>query len=80
MSLPRKAILGILTDNLSMRRSVLPLSRKATTQWALGLNILRSGETHEVFGYISFMGLICIVIGFLVFAVGSMAFGPPHLH
>lgn len=45
MSLPRKAILGILTDNLSMRRSVLPLSRKATTQWALGLNILRSGET-----------------------------------
>jgi Fe-S oxidoreductase len=45
MSLPKKAILGILTDNLALRRSVLPLSRKAVTQWAAGLDIPRGGET-----------------------------------
>jgi hypothetical protein len=45
MSLPKKAILGILMDNLISRRSVLPLSSKATTQWAAGLEIPRGGET-----------------------------------
>jgi Fe-S oxidoreductase len=45
MSLPKKAILGILTDNLGLRRSVLPLSPKAVTQWADGLNLPRGGDT-----------------------------------
>jgi Fe-S oxidoreductase len=45
MSLPKKAILGILTDNLLKRRSVLPLSHKVATQWARGLDIPRGGET-----------------------------------
>lgn len=45
MSLPKKAILGILTDNLSLRKSVLPLSPKAVTEWATGLDISRGGET-----------------------------------
>jgi Fe-S oxidoreductase len=45
MSLPKKAILGILTDNLSLRKSVLPLSEKVITEWAHGLDIPRGGET-----------------------------------
>jgi len=45
MSLPKKAVLGILTDNLSRRRSVLPLSRNVATEWARGLDIPRGGKT-----------------------------------
>ena len=45
MALPRKAILGILADNLSLRNSVLPLSDRAATQWSDGLNIPRGGDT-----------------------------------
>ena len=45
MALPKKDILGILMDNLALRRSVLPLSHKAVTQWAAGLNIPRGGQT-----------------------------------
>lgn len=45
MSLPKKEILGILTDNLTQRRSVLPLSKKTVTRWSEGLNIPRGGET-----------------------------------
>jgi Fe-S oxidoreductase len=45
MPLPKKAILGILTDNLLKRKSVLPLSNKAATQWADGLDIPCGGET-----------------------------------
>jgi Fe-S oxidoreductase len=45
MALPRKAILGILMDNLSRRKSVLPLSRRTATQWSDGLNIPRGGNT-----------------------------------
>lgn len=45
VSLPKKAILGILTDNLALRGSVLPLSGKVSTEWAKGLDIPRGGET-----------------------------------
>lgn len=45
MPLPKKAILGILTDNLSRRGSVLPLPGNAAAEWASGLNIPRGGET-----------------------------------
>lgn len=45
MALPRKAILGILADNLSLRNSVLPLSDRAATQWSHSLNISRGGNT-----------------------------------
>lgn len=45
MPLPKKAILGILTDNLAKRGSVLPLSSKVATEWARGLNIPRGGKT-----------------------------------
>ena len=45
MPLPRKAVLGILADNLRKRKSVLPLSRRVTTGWARGLDIPRGGET-----------------------------------
>ena len=45
MPLPIPAILGILSDNLKKRGSVLPLSKKAATGWAQGLNIPRTGKT-----------------------------------
>lgn len=45
MSLPKKAILGILTDNLLNRGSVLPLSDRTAIQWSDGLDIPRGGET-----------------------------------
>ncbi|RLB55072.1 MAG: (Fe-S)-binding protein [Deltaproteobacteria bacterium] len=45
MSLPKKHVLGILADNLKLRKSVLPLSRRALTRWARGLDIPYGGET-----------------------------------
>ena len=45
MSLPRRAVLGILTDNLSARGSVLPVPGSVATEWARGLDIPRGGET-----------------------------------
>ena len=45
MTLPTGKILGILADNLERRGSVLPLSRKAVTGWADGLDIPAGGAT-----------------------------------
>ena len=45
MPLPIAPILGILSDNLRKRGSVLPLSKRAATGWARGLNLPRGGET-----------------------------------
>jgi Fe-S oxidoreductase len=45
MALPIGPILGILSDNLRKRGSVLPLTKKASTGWANGLNIPEGGET-----------------------------------
>ncbi|MBW2703228.1 MAG: (Fe-S)-binding protein [Deltaproteobacteria bacterium] len=45
MGIPRKAVLGILVDNLRKRKSVLPLSKKVATNWAKGLDLPRGGET-----------------------------------
>ena len=52
MPLPRKAVLGILVDNLEIRGSVLPLSKKTFTRWAEGLNIPRGGETILYTGHL----------------------------
>jgi Fe-S oxidoreductase len=45
MPLPTKEVLGILTDNLKIRRSVLPISRRAATGWAKDLGIPEGGDT-----------------------------------
>jgi Fe-S oxidoreductase len=45
MPLPIGPVLGILSDNLRKRGSVLPLSRSEATGWAKGLNIPRGGKT-----------------------------------
>jgi Fe-S oxidoreductase len=45
MPLPIKPILGILSDNLRKRGSVLPLSKKACTGWSQGLALPRGGDT-----------------------------------
>jgi Fe-S oxidoreductase len=45
MPLPIGPVLGILSDNLRKRGSVLPLSRSGATGWAKGLNIPCGGKT-----------------------------------
>jgi Fe-S oxidoreductase len=45
MPLPIKEVLGILTDNLRIRKSVLPISRRAATGWAKDLGISEGGDT-----------------------------------
>jgi Fe-S oxidoreductase len=45
MALPTGPIVGILMDNLRLRRSVIPLSKGKMTGWAEGLNLPRGGET-----------------------------------
>ncbi len=45
MAMPTKEVLGILIDNLRIRNSVLPISKKAATKWAKDLNIPKGGET-----------------------------------
>ena len=45
MPLPIGPVLGILSDNLRKRGSVLPLSKSGATGWAKGLNIPRGGKT-----------------------------------
>lgn len=45
MAIPIADVIGILTDNLRLRGSVMPLSRRRRSAWANGLNIPRGGET-----------------------------------
>ena len=45
MALPAGDVIGILTDNLRLRGSVLPLSKRRATRWARGLGLPRGGET-----------------------------------
>jgi Fe-S oxidoreductase len=44
MPLPIGPILGILSDNLRKRGSVLPLTKSEITSWAIGLDIPHGGE------------------------------------
>ena len=52
MPLPIKPILGILADNLARRGSVLPISQRAATRWARGLNLPKGGETVIYTGHL----------------------------
>jgi Fe-S oxidoreductase len=45
MPLPTGDVIGILADNLRLRKSVLPISRHNATRWAKGLNLPRGGKT-----------------------------------
>ncbi len=45
MSLPTGDVIGILSDNLRLRGSVVPISRRASTRWARGLGLPRGGPT-----------------------------------
>ncbi len=45
MPLPTGDTIGILADNLSFRKSVLPIPAGVATRWSRGLNLPRSGET-----------------------------------
>lgn len=52
MPLPIAPILGIFADNLRKRGSVLPLSKRAATGWADGLNLPRGSETVLYTGHV----------------------------
>ena len=45
MPLPTKEVLGILTDNLKIRKNVLPISQGVATRWAKDLDIPEGGST-----------------------------------
>ena len=45
MPLPTGDVIGILGDNLRLRKSVLPLSTRVATRWTEGLDLPRGGET-----------------------------------
>ena len=45
MPLPTGDVIGILADNLRLRKSVLPLPTKVATKWTEGLGLPRGGET-----------------------------------
>ncbi|NLI91524.1 MAG: (Fe-S)-binding protein [Peptococcaceae bacterium] len=45
MPLPIGDTIGILADNLKIRKSVLPISAKNATKWAEGLDLPKGGET-----------------------------------
>ncbi len=45
MPVPIKSTLGILGDNLTKRKSALPLGRRKVIAWTRGLNIPRGGKT-----------------------------------
>ncbi len=45
MPLPTGDVIGILADNLRLRGSVLPLSKRNATRWARGLDLPRGGQT-----------------------------------
>lgn len=52
MSLPIKPVIGILSDNLRKRGSVLPLGRKKVVGWAEGLDLPRGGTTVLYTGHL----------------------------
>jgi Fe-S oxidoreductase len=45
MPLPIRDVIGILADNLRLRKSVLPISNRSATRWARDLDLPRGGET-----------------------------------
>lgn len=45
MPLPTATVIGMLTDNLRLRGSVLPLGERRCTRWADGLDLPRGGAT-----------------------------------
>ncbi len=45
MPLPTGDVIGILADNLRLRESVLPISKRDATKWSRGLDLPRGGET-----------------------------------
>lgn len=45
MPLPTGDVIGILADNLRLRGSVLPISKRNVTRWSRGLDLPRGGKT-----------------------------------
>jgi Fe-S oxidoreductase len=45
MPLPTRDVIGILADNLRLRRSVLPITSRSAMRWARSLNLPHGGDT-----------------------------------
>ncbi len=67
MSLPIGPVLGILSDNLRKRGSVLPISKRDAIGWAKGMNIPHGGKT------ILYTGLMYQLIPAIDALAGQMA-------
>jgi len=67
MPLPIGPVLGILSDNLTQRGSVIPLSISSATGWSKGLDIPSGGET------ILYTGLLYQLIPAIDAMAGQMA-------
>jgi len=59
MPLPVGDTIGILADNLKIRKSVLPIPARSGTEWAKGLNLPRGGET------VLYTGMMCQLIPYV---------------
>ncbi len=45
MPLPAGDVIGLMADNLRMRKTVFPISARSATRWAKGLDIPKGGDT-----------------------------------
>lgn len=59
MPLPTATVIGMLTDNLRRRGSVVPLSERRSTRWAHGLDlpvggpiVIYTGQTYQLMPYL----------------------------
>ncbi|MFO8235856.1 MAG: (Fe-S)-binding protein [Bacteroidales bacterium] len=66
MALPEKEVIGILSDNLKIRNSVLPISKKSATRWAKDLNISPGGET------VLYTGMMYQIIPYITALVNAL--------
>jgi Fe-S oxidoreductase len=67
MPLPTREVLGILVDNLRMRRNVFPLSRRKATRWSRGLDLPVGGDV------VLYTGLMYQLVPYIEALVARMA-------
>jgi Fe-S oxidoreductase len=77
MPLSTRNVIGILADNLRLRKSVLPISKRNATRWAKGLDLPRGGKTvlytgmmYQLIPYIE--GLVKAELGLGASPVGRL--------
>jgi Fe-S oxidoreductase len=66
MPLPTGEVIGLMSDNLRRRGSVFPISKRASTRWARGLDLPRGGST------VLYTGLMVQLVPYIEVAVSMM--------